>query len=127
MITWFCSMCFAEVDAAASRCPACRGDTRERVGYEEGLIRALRHTLPDRQLLAASILGRRGSREAVPHLIAAAENPSDPYLAAEAARALGLIGGSESASALRRLSEAGRSILVRRAAAEALAGEGAEP
>jgi HEAT repeat protein len=78
-------------------------------------------------LLAASILGRRRSKEAVPHLIAAAQNTSDPYLAAEAARALGLIGDSESVSALRRLCEGGRSVLVRRAAAEALAGEGAEP
>jgi len=41
------------------RCAACGADTSEHPEYGDGLIRALRHPLPDRRLLAARILGLR--------------------------------------------------------------------
>lgn len=92
MITWFCPECFAEVDPSVERCPACGASTPvdERT-YEQKLIRALDHRLPDRRRLAARILGMVGSRAALPKLVDAATDPSDPYVAAEAARSLALI------------------------------------
>lgn len=59
--------------------------------YEEKLIAALQGPLPDRRVPAAQILGRIRSRKAVETLAAIAGDRADPYLAAEAARALASI------------------------------------
>jgi HEAT repeat protein len=93
MITWFCPECFAEVDETAERCPAC-GCSTDMTGwtYEQKVLKALDHRhLPDRRVLAAQILGRLRSRAAVPRLAELAGDPTDLYLAAEAARSLALI------------------------------------
>ena len=91
MPAWFCLECFAELDAGASHCPQCGASVGDSDVYEEKLIRALSHRLPDRQVLAARILGELRSHAAIPRLAAVADDPSDAYLAAEAARALALI------------------------------------
>ena len=92
MTTWFCLECFAEVDPHVDRCSTCGSDTStsERT-YEEMLIRALSHRLPDRRILAAEILGRRRSRAATETLARLALEEADPYLQASAARALAAI------------------------------------
>jgi hypothetical protein len=59
--------------------------------YEGKLIAALRGPLPDRQVLAAQILGRVRSRKTIDRLEAIARDPADPYLAAAAAHALASI------------------------------------
>ena len=59
--------------------------------YEVKLIAALRGPLPDRRLLAAGILGQLRSRAAIGALEVIAREREDPYLAAEAARALAAI------------------------------------
>jgi hypothetical protein len=53
--------------------------------------------------MAARILGRRRAVAAVPALISAAGDSSDPYLAAEAVRALVAIGTLDGLAAARRL------------------------
>jgi DNA-directed RNA polymerase subunit N (RpoN/RPB10) len=84
--------CFAEVEPTTERCAACGAPTESDWGsYEDKLVRALDHHLSDRRLLAARILGKLGSRVAVPRLVEVATNEDDPYLAAEAARSLALI------------------------------------
>jgi hypothetical protein len=92
VITWFCPDCFAEVDPDVDLCPACGASTHvDGRTYEQKLIRALDHRLPDRRRLAARVLGMIRSRAAVSKLVHAATDPSDPYVAAEAARSLALI------------------------------------
>lgn len=91
MPTWFCLECFSELDAGASRCPQCGASVGDSDAYEEKLIRALGHRLTDRRVLAARILRELRSHAAIPRLAALADDPSDPYLAAEAARALARI------------------------------------
>jgi hypothetical protein len=59
--------------------------------YEDKLIAALRGPLPDRRILAARILGRIRSRAAIETLEVIASDRADPFLAAEAARALASI------------------------------------
>ena len=92
MTTWYCLECFAEVDPNVERCPACGNDTSpsDRT-YEEMLIRALSHRLPDRRILATEILGRRRSRAATGTLARLALDEADPYLQASAVRALAAI------------------------------------
>jgi hypothetical protein len=88
-MTWFCPSCFAELPGQDRRCPRCGTDPAAvDQGFEAALIGALRHRLHDRRLVAAHILGARRVAAAVPALIAAAGDGDDPYLAAEAARAL---------------------------------------
>jgi HEAT repeat protein len=95
-------------------------------GFEAALIGALRHRLHDRRLVAAHILGARRVAAAVPALIAAAGDGDDPYLAAEAARALVAIGAPEGLAVARRLAADGP--VVARAAARAALGDiGAPP
>ena len=122
MIAWFCLECFSEVEPSARECPVCRVDIPEgSANYEAGLIRALRHPkLPDRQVLAAAILGKRRSDRAVPHLIDVAREGSNPYLAAEAVTALDRIGGDEAEAAIRAFVNS-PAFMVRRAALDALA------
>jgi broad specificity phosphatase PhoE len=88
-VTWFCPHCFAEVGASVEVCPSCGGSTStEGWNYERKLVAALDHHLSDRRLLAARILGRLRAESAVRRLAELAVDPSDPYLAAEAAASL---------------------------------------
>jgi len=79
---------------SASRRPTTDAETRPRPDsrtYEEKLIAALRGPPPDRRILAARILARLRSRAAIRTLEAIAREREDPYVAAEAARALAAI------------------------------------
>jgi HEAT repeat protein len=59
--------------------------------YEQKLIRALDHRLPDRRVIAAKVLGAIRSRAALPRLVELASGDPDPYVQAEAAGALAAI------------------------------------
>lgn len=121
MITWFCPECLAEVDPKAERCPSCGASTdADDRTYEQKLVRALDHHLSDRRLLAARILGSIRSRAAIPRLAEAATDPTDPYVAAEAARSLALIDSRH--PVVRRLRETGP-VLARAAVREVSPGE----
>lgn len=104
-MTWFCLECFAEVAPHAVRCSACGAPTGGERSYEQKLIAALAHRLPDRRLLAAELLGRLGSRAAVPQLSELALDATDPHLQAAAARALARIDADH--PIVRRLAEQG--------------------
>jgi predicted nucleic acid-binding Zn ribbon protein len=91
-MTWFCAECFEEIDTPRRHCPSCGAPVEDDLrSYEDQLVRALNHRLSDRQVLAARILAALRSRAAVPRLADLAVDDEDPYLAAEAARALALI------------------------------------
>ncbi len=102
---WFCLDCFADVPSRAARCPACGSPTDRERSYEQKLLAALSHRLRDRRLLAAELLGRIGSRAAIPRLAEIALDPMDPYLQAAAARALARIDADH--PVVRRLAERG--------------------
>jgi len=94
------------------------GEFLARTSYVERLIRALDHPEPETPLPAA-ILGRRRQREAIPALIAKAEETSDPYLAAACVEALSRIGGEEARAAVKGFAE-DRRFIVRAAARKGL-------
>jgi HEAT repeat protein len=118
MVQWYCPHCFAEVEQQTERCPRCGADlTDPTFDFEEQLIRALRHPLPDRRLLAAQVLGQRQAHGAVPDLLRIVGDSGDPYLVAEATVALARIGDPEGLTVAERIARDGP--VVARAAARA--------
>lgn len=68
MITYFCPHCWAEIPAKSVACPHCGADLAgfEAETFEDKLLEALHHSLPERRIMAAQILGNIQSRRAVP-------------------------------------------------------------
>jgi len=66
VIAFFCPDCWGEVEPGARECPGCGAALADLDGqsYERKLIAALAHPLPDRQMLAARILGQLRSQAA---------------------------------------------------------------
>jgi HEAT repeat protein len=120
MTIWFCLDCFATVDEGAGTCARC-GSSLQVPGrtYEQKLIRALSHPLRDRRLMAAEILGKLRSQAATERLAEISLDGSDPYLQAEAVRALAAIDPEH--GVIRRLKEGGP-VLAQAAAREGRAG-----
>lgn len=77
----FCPTCFAEVAPKLHRCPSCGGTLREawqRGSYDERLMRALRHPVPEVRMGAIIALQKRGTTAACAALEALAlKAPSD--------------------------------------------------
>jgi HEAT repeat protein len=120
MVQWYCPDCFAEVEQQTADCRRCGADLANPArDFEEQLIRALAHPLPDRRLLAAQILGRRGARRAVPRLIRVVDEADDPYLVAEATVALARIGDPAGLAVVARMAQQGPAV-ARAAARTAL-------
>jgi HEAT repeat protein len=119
--TWFCATCWAALPSGTAPCPRCGAERAlDREDYEQLLIRALKHPLHDRRLIAATVLGDRRSTIAVASLIEAMTQRADPYLGAEAARALAKIGDPAGLAAVRTAAREA-SAIVREAARRALA------
>jgi HEAT repeat protein len=121
VITAYCPACWSEVAAGAVRCGACGADLErlDAAGFDEKLVRALRHPEPATRLRAVLILGRRRTRSAVPALVGRWREGADPYLAAEIVKALARIGGQAATAALREVAT-DPSVVVRAAAREIL-------
>jgi hypothetical protein len=130
MVTWFCPACHAMVSRDADRCPSCGADLAalDAEGIEAKLIRALRHVLPDRRVLAARALGRRRAVAALAVLAGIAESDPDPYVAAAAVTALAEIGGDRAEALVERIAATGRAVprAAARAALDRRAGSAAQ-
>ncbi len=70
MITYYCPECWQTVDAKDKICPHCGYSLEEfsRLDYHQKLLDALHHTIPERRMIAAQILGNLKIQEAVPIL-----------------------------------------------------------
>ena len=120
MVQWYCPECFARVEQQTERCRHCGADLSDATfDFEEQLIRALRHPLPDRRLLAAQVLGQRRAHRAVPGLIGIIRESDDPYLVAEATMALARIGDPAGLAVVEEMARHGPAV-ARAAASTAL-------
>ena len=102
-MTFYCTQCWAEVPASATRCPRCGDDIvarQARSDYTEKLIAALRHPEPTTPVRAAWILGERRERAAVEPLCRLVRDSSDAFLVESAVEALGKIGDARAAATL---------------------------
>lgn len=124
MLSYYCWRCYGKNPRQSGSCAHCTGEIAAPEGtpFDDRLLWALDHPLPERRLTAAQALGRRGvtrARHRLRELVSAA----DPYLAATALEALVAIDGAAEHRAL--LAELRRVGAPRvRAAAERLADGG---
>ena len=96
-MTFYCWWCYAPNTVARGPCGACGKDIAGPAGatYVDMLLWALRHPVVERRMMAARILGQRREPRAREALETLATQEEDPYLAAEALRALFTIDGME--------------------------------
>ncbi len=68
MLTFYCPSCWEIVEQTAQRCPHCGFDLTKfnQLAFEDKLLAALRHSVPERRIMAAQILGNIGSHRALP-------------------------------------------------------------
>ena len=64
MLTYYCPNCWSELVEGETVCPACGFEVVEFDAYsfEEKLLAALHHSVPERRNMAAQILGNRASQ-----------------------------------------------------------------
>jgi HEAT repeat protein len=119
-MTLYCWSCFLEVRPGSGICPRCgkRQDTDQRE-YLDKLRAALAHPLAETRRRVIFLLGEKRALETVDDLGRIAKTESDPFLAEEAAIALGKIGEDKALCALITAAR-NRSFMVRARALEAL-------
>jgi HEAT repeat protein len=101
-MTHFCPGCWLSVPGEARQCPHCGADLGGEAPYEDKLLRALRHPVPETRLLAVQILGELRSDRAVPEFARILTEERDPYLLRGVLRAQALISSEESRRLIRK-------------------------
>lgn len=79
MVTYYCPRCWSVIPKEAKTCPKCGYEIGEFLesDYEDKLLAALHHSVPERKIMAAQILGIKESQCALPeflHIITSGEN-----------------------------------------------------
>jgi hypothetical protein len=80
LTTWYCFHCYARTSRPTGLCVSCGGsiESPRALTYDEQLIWALDHPLPDTAITAARALGERRTAAAVGPLRRTLAHPSDP-------------------------------------------------
>lgn len=67
MLTYYCPKCWTTIEDIELTCPNCGYDMEEfkRLSYEDKLLVALNHPVPERRMMAAQILGNMRSQRAL--------------------------------------------------------------
>lgn len=109
----FCTRCWTEIDDRVEECPACGvNQTSDLRTYDEKIVDALRHPLPQARARICWLIGENCIREAVPRLMDIAESDPDIYVQKAAVEALGAIGDSRSDKFLRSMSRGQNRLLA---------------
>lgn len=108
MLTFYCPECWSEISSLETLCPYCGFElARDQAkSYEEKLLRSLKHPAPEIRYLAVQILGKLGSRAALPEfntLLGAKVN--DIYLLQYIVEALSMIRDPYSQELLKQATE----------------------
>lgn len=71
MLTYYCPHCWTVIIENKNICPNCGYDISQFVesDYEDKLLAALHHSVPERKIMAAQILGIRKSQRALPEFM----------------------------------------------------------
>lgn len=101
----FCTQCWTEVDANIDRCPHCGADPgMDPRSYEEKLVAALGHPLPEARVRICWLIGENNIRTAVPRLMHLVEHDPDLFVRKAAVEALGALKDPRSENLLRAIS-----------------------
>lgn len=81
MLTYYCPNCWTIVQEDQQVCPNCGYvlEQFEKQSFEDKLLAALHHTVPERRIMASQILGNRGSQKAVPEFRKIIESGEEDY------------------------------------------------
>jgi hypothetical protein len=81
VLTYYCPQCWSEVAANERICPQCGYplDEFHRQTFEDKLLAALHHILPERRIMAAQILGNLQSVRALPEFIKIIDGNEEDY------------------------------------------------
>jgi HEAT repeat protein len=101
-MTHFCPECWRSVPEGARQCPHCGSDLGNDLSYEDKLLRALQHPVPETRYLAVQLLGDIRSTRAVPEFARILAEERDPYLLRAVLRALAEINSDESSRLIRQ-------------------------
>ncbi len=105
MLTFYCPACWRTITGEETQCPSCGYELSkyEALSFEEKLLHALEHPIPEQRRLAIQILGKLGSQAAIPGLeIILQTEVNDIFVLREAVIALDKIPGQRSREALKR-------------------------
>ena len=101
----FCTHCWAEIDSADQRCRYCGVDlSADPRSYEEKLVAALQHPLPEARVRICWLLGANKIFHAVSQLIELAEHDKDFFVQRAALEALGAMCDPSALPMLRSIS-----------------------
>lgn len=94
MVTFFCPSCWSETVEGEIACPNCgaSSEVAEDWEYDQKLINALRHPVPESRTMAVTILGRRKVKEAVGPMVELFRTTSDIFFQQAVLEALEEIG-----------------------------------
>lgn len=102
----YCTHCWREVNSETKVCPDCEADlTLDRRTYEQKLIGALAHPLPEARARICWLIGEKQIREAVPELMKLAKDDPDLFVRKAAVESLGAVRDPKSATLLRAISK----------------------
>jgi HEAT repeat protein len=99
MLTYFCPSCWAEIQEDVAVCPSCGFALEgfDRLDYEQKLMNAAFHPIPETRSMAVRILGMLGTPRALPVMERILnEEENDIYLLYQVLEALARIPGQES-------------------------------
>lgn len=108
----FCTHCFAEIDSEDRCCLSCGADLGEDArSYEDKLIAALVHPLPEARARICWLIGGNRIYSAVPQLMHAAKHDPDLFVQKSAIESLAVLKDPRSYSLLHEISEGGNRLL----------------
>ena len=81
MITFYCPSCWEVINEELKTCPNCGYvlDDFNKFEYEEKLLAALHHSVSERRIMAAQILGNRECEKALPEFLKIIESGETNY------------------------------------------------
>jgi hypothetical protein len=67
MLTYYCPNCWISIDKSDKKCPGCGYAIEDfnQLTFEDKLLASLHHSVPERQIMAAQILGNLKSERAL--------------------------------------------------------------
>jgi HEAT repeats len=100
----FCSNCWAENLLGVTVCERCGTPLSETepIFYDQKLMRALYHPIPQTREMAAMLLGQRQDRHALPVLLSRLHEETDIGVLCAISQALGQLGDCEAATSLEK-------------------------